>query len=160
MDGVLLAGTPVVDHARMSLLPIPPIDSATDPVGSTADLRERWRALMQELGFGERLLRFAFIGPDRRFIKVLSDVEIGLHPAPAVADNLMWALKEVLDGMGDGHTVALLLTRPGRGGLSNNDRRWCRALTSAAERHHVPIEPIFRANDEALVLVTPQATAA
>ena len=37
---------------------------------------------MGQLGFGERLLRFAFVGPDRRFIKVLSDVEIGPYPSP------------------------------------------------------------------------------
>lgn len=144
----------------MSLLPVPPIESATDPISSPTDLQQRWRALMQELGFGERLLRFTFVGPDRCFLKVLSEVEIGLHPAPVVADNLMWALKEILEGLGDGFTVALLLTRPGRGGLSNNDRRWCTALTGAAARHDVPIEPIFRANDEAVVQVTSRATAA
>lgn len=144
----------------MSLLPIPPIESATDPIASPADLEQRWRALMQDLGFGERLLRFTFVGPDRCFLKVLSEVEIGVHPVPVVADNLMWSLKEVLNGLGDGFTVALLLTRPGRGGLSNNDRRWCDALAAAAARHDLPIEPIFRANDEALVQVTSRASAA
>ena len=144
----------------MSLPPIPPIESATDPIASPADLHQRWRALMQDLGFGERLLRFAFIGPDRRFLKVLSDVEIGVKPVPALADNLMWSLRELVDGLGDGYTVALLLTRPGRGGLSNNDRRWCEALTAAAAHHRVPIEPIFRANDEDLVAIRPRATAA
>jgi hypothetical protein len=144
----------------MSLLPIPPIDSATDPITSPADLQERWRALMQELGFGERLLRFAFVGPDRRLLKVLSEVEVGLHPAPMLTDNLMWSLKEVVDGLGPGHTVALLLTRPGRGGPSNNDHRWCEELRLAAMRHRVPIEPVFRANDEAVVQLSSHASAA
>lgn len=144
----------------MSLLPIPPIESATDPITSPSDLKQRWRALVRELGFGERLLRFTFVGPDRCFLKVLSEVEIGLHPAPAVADNLMWSLRELVDGLGDGFTVALLLTRPGRGGLSNNDHRWCEALTAAAARHRVPIEPMFRANDEAIVVLRPRAKAA
>lgn len=143
--------------AGMTLLPIPPVETATDPIASTADLQQRWRALVQDLGFSERLLRFVFVGPDRRLLKVLSEVEIGVHAIPAELDNLMWSLKRVLDGMGADHTLALLLTRPGRGGLSNNDRRWCTELTLAAERNLVPMEPVFRANDEQLMLVTPQA---
>jgi len=139
----------------MTLLPIPPVDSATDPIGSAADLQQRWRALMQELGFGERLLRFVFVGPDRRLLKVLTDVEIGVRPSRRMIDGLMSRLSTVVDGLGDGHTVALLVSRPGRGGVSNNDRRWCAALTTAAEDFGVPVEPIFRANDEALVLVEP-----
>lgn len=142
-----------------ALLPIPPIETANDPIRSPADLQQRWRALLQELGFGERLLRFAFIGPDRCFIKVLSDVEIGLHPDPSLIDHLMWSLGELVGHMGDGHTVALLLTRPGRGGPSDNDLRWCEALTAAAHRLDVPIEPFFRANDEAVVPVAPRAAA-
>ncbi|MCP9272665.1 hypothetical protein [Mycolicibacterium arenosum] len=144
----------------MSLLPIPPIESATDPVASPADLQQRWRALMQELGFGERLLRFTFVGPDRRLVKILTDLEIGVRPPPDGLDHLMFALRRLLDHLGSGHTVAFLLTRPGRGGLSNNDRRWCAAVVHAADRHRIPIEPMFRANDENLVPLTPRATAA
>lgn len=134
--------------------PIPPMETATDPIASPADLRQRWRALMQELGFGDRLLRFAFVGPDRRLIKVLSDVEIGSRPTTTQVDDLMAVLATLIEGLGDGTTVALLLTRPGRGGLSNADRAWYSALIASAERFEVPLEPIFRANDEALVPMT------
>ena len=109
---------------------------------------------MQELGFGERLLRFAFVGPDRRLIKVLSDVEIGSRPTTTQVDDLMAVLATLIEGLGDGTTVALLLTRPGRGGLSNADRAWYIALIASAERFEVPLEPIFRANDETLVPMT------
>lgn len=54
-----------VDDSPMShheLLPIPPVETATDPVYSAADLCQRWRALMGPLGFGERLLWFGFVG--------------------------------------------------------------------------------------------------
>lgn len=144
----------------MSLLPIPPMESATDQIASHADLQQRWRALMQELGFGERLLRFTFIGPDRRFVKILTDIEIGAHPHPHHLDSLMEVLERLLGDMGAGHTVAFLLTRPGRGGLSDSDRRWCAVVTEAARRYDIPIEPMFRANDEDLVLLTPRASAA
>lgn len=110
---------------------------------------------MQELGFGERLLRFAFVGPDRRLLKVLTDVEVGVRPSRRAIDGLMSRLSTVVDGLGEGHTVALLLSRPGRGGVSIDDRRWCAALTSSAETFGLPVEPIFRANDEALVLLEP-----
>lgn len=141
-------------------LPIPPIESATDPIGSPADLRQRWRALMGPLGFGGRLLWFAFVGLDRRLTKVMSQVPIGARPAPAVVDQLMLGLSVLLDDNDEGSTVALLLTRPGGGAISNADRRWADTLTEAAERLGVPIEPIFRANDEAIVLIEPQPKAA
>ncbi|WP_102140956.1 hypothetical protein [Mycobacterium hubeiense] len=135
----------------------PPIESATDPIHSPADMGQRWRALMGELGFGERLLRFAFVGPDRRLIKMLGEAEIRLSPEPVIAENLLSALKTVLgDDLPAGSTVALLLTRPGRGPISNADRRWATLLTETAARLGVPIEPFFRANDESLVQVEPE----
>lgn len=135
------------------LLPIPPVESATDPVASSADLRQRWRALMGPLGFGERLLRFAFLGPDRCFIKVLSDVPIRVSPDRRLVSDLMSELKAVIDGMPAGTTVAFLLTRPGRGPTSINDRRWAASIREFAAQHGVPIEDVFRANDESLLLV-------
>jgi len=115
---------------------------------------------MQQLGFGERLLRFVFVGPDRCLIKVLSDVEIGPRPVLAQLNELMSALRVLVDDVGGGSSVAFLLTRPGRGGLSQTDREWGRVLVEAAASFDVPIEPIFRANDEAVLLVTPRAKAA
>jgi hypothetical protein len=82
------------------LLPIPPIESAIDPIGSPADLRQRWRALMGELGFGERLLWFAFVGPDRRFVKALSQVPLGPRPRRPIVVSMMTALLESSTGSG------------------------------------------------------------
>jgi hypothetical protein len=132
------------------------MDSATDPVHSVGDLCQRWRALMGPLGFGERLLWFAFVGADRRMIKVLNQISIPPSPSPSYGEDLFGPLREVLDGFEPGATVALLLTRPGRGVVSNADRRWAAMLTAAARRFDVPIEPIFRANDSSLVLVEPR----
>jgi len=145
---------------RCELLPIPPIETATDPAFSAADLRQRWRALMGPLGFGERLLRFAFMGPNRCLIKFLGDVEIGPSPKRPVIDNLMSALRELLRDMEPNTTIALLLTRPGPGGISSLDRQWSTLLTEVATEFGVPIEPVFRANDESLVLVESEMRAA
>jgi hypothetical protein len=135
------------------LLPIPPIQTASDPVHSSADLRQRWRALMGPLGFEERLLWFWLIGPDRRFAKKLSNVPVRPRPQGRILWNLMSALRTLLDDLEPGNTVALLLTRPGRGPVSPADLVWSKTLTDIAERFAVPLEPIFRANDESLDLV-------
>ena len=139
----------------VELLPIPPVGSATDPIFSTADLLQRWRALMGPLGFGERLLRCVFVGPDRRFTKILLDVPIPSTPDPDVLVNLLPALSAILDEREPGTTVAFLLTRPGRGRVSNADREWATIVIACAGRFDVPTEPFFRANDESLVLVEP-----
>jgi hypothetical protein len=132
------------------LLPIPPIDTACDPVHSPADLRQRWRALMGPLGFEERLLWFGLLGPDRCFTKMLSHVPVRPRPQGRILWNLMTALRTLLDDLGPGTTVALLLTGPGRGPVSPADRVWSKTLTDMAARFAVPLEPIFRANDESL----------
>jgi hypothetical protein len=139
--------------SHQELLPIPPIESATDPVYSASDLRQRWRALMGPLGFGETLLWFGFIGPDRRLTKMLSQVPIGPRPQGRILRNLMSALRTLLDDAASGTTVALLLTGPGRGPVSSTDRVWAKSLTAIADRFAVPLEPIFRANDESLVQI-------
>jgi hypothetical protein len=136
------------------LLPIPPIETASDPVYSSADLRQRWRALMGPLGFEERLLWFGLIGPDRCFAKKLSHVPVCPRPQGRILWNLMSALRTLLDDLGPKNTVALLLTRPGRGPVSPADRMWSKTLTDMAERFAVPLEPIFRANDDSLELVS------
>lgn len=135
--------------------PIPPIETATDPVSSAADMRQRWRALLGPLGFGQKLLWVGFLGPDRCMVKTMTQMPIGPRPQAKVLKNLMSALRTLLDGLGPGSSVALLLTGPGRGPVSSTDRVWCKSLVSMAERFTVPLEPIFRANDESLQQVGP-----
>jgi hypothetical protein len=137
--------------SHSELLPIPPMETATDPVYSASDLRQRWRALMGPLGFGERLLWFGFLGPDRRLAKTLSHLAVGPRPRARTLKNLMSALRTLLDEMASGTTVALLLTGPGLGPICPADRVWSKSLNEAAQRFAVPLEPIFRANDESLL---------
>jgi hypothetical protein len=137
-------------------LPIPPIESATDPIHSPTDMRQRWRALMGPLGFGERLLWIGYVGPDRCMVKAFSQVPLGPRPRRRLVETVVSQLPGVLSGFMDGTTVALLLTRPGRGPISDADRLWATWLTEAAAEQDVPIEPIFRANDASLVHVEPE----
>lgn len=135
------------------VLPIPPIQTACDPVHSTQDLRDRWRALMGPLGFGTRLVWFGLIGPDRCFAKKLGQLEIHARPRGRIVWNLMSSLRTLLDDLEPGTTVALLLSGPGRGPVSTIELVWSASLTEMAERFAVPLEPIFRANDESVALV-------
>ncbi|WP_006246958.1 hypothetical protein [Mycolicibacterium tusciae] len=141
--------------SRRELLPIPPIETANDPVHSAADLRQRWRALMGPLGFGERLLWIGFVGPDRCMIKAISQVPLRAAANAEVAESVMSGLRDMLLDFPEGTTVACLLTRPGVGPVSHLDRQWSTLLSGVAAEYEVPIEPIFRANDEALVQVEP-----
>lgn len=106
---------------------------------------------MGNLGFGERLLWLGFIGSDRRMYKTLSQVSIGRSPDRRLVENLIAALVSALDAFQPGTSVALLLSRPGMDGLSADDRQWSKALNGAAQRQRLAIEPIFRANDVAVV---------
>jgi hypothetical protein len=131
----------------------PPIETATDPIHSAADMGQRWRALMGPLGFGERLLWIGFVGPDRCMVKALSQVPLGTRPKRPVVESVMSGVRDVLADFREGTSVALLLTRPGPGPISNMDRQWSTVLTEVAEDFAVPIEPVFRANDDSLVQV-------
>lgn len=138
-----------------SILPIPPLETATDPAHSPADLGQRWRALMGPLGFSRPLLSFVFVGPDRRFVTVLTEFEVDLNPDPSYVDRMMSIIAELLVDGPAGTTVAFLLTRPGHGPVSLRDRHWAALVGEAAAEFGIPIEPFFRANDEALVQVSP-----
>lgn len=144
--------------------PIPPLETAEDPFTSREELRQRWRALMGPLGFSEALVWVAPVHPDRTLHKALIQVERTLVPDPSLADLLMLRLSELLDGSED-HVCgfALLLTRPGRNGVSPWDRGWARLLANAARAADVPIQPIFRANGRdvtEVAIVADEGTAA
>jgi hypothetical protein len=115
---------------------------------------------MGPLGFGERLLWIGFVGPDRCMVKALSQVPLGPGPKRPLVESVMSGVHDVLADFTEGTTVALLLTRPGPGPISNMDRQWSAMLTEVADEFGVPIEPVFRANDDALVQVEPQMEAA
>lgn len=135
------------------ILPIPPIETATDPVYSPADLRQRWRALMGPLGFGQRLLWVGFIGRDRRMYKTMTQIPMPPWPRRDYVDDVLVRLYWILYEFEPGTTPALLITRPGAGGVSQLDREWTAMLTDAAADRELPLEPIFRANDEAVVRI-------
>ena len=129
--------------------PIPHIDTVTDPFDGPDDLRQRWRALMGPLGFSERILWFIFT-EDSRMLPTACQLELPDRPDAFLADVFLMRLHD-LAAEDLPLSVAFLLSRPGRNGITADDVEWTSLLTAAAARHRVSIHPIHRANDLTLV---------
>lgn len=108
---------------------------------------------MQELGFGQRLLWVGFVSRDRRLYKTMTQIPMPPRPRRDYVVDVLVRLHWILYEFEPGTTPALLLTRPGVGGISKLDREWVALLTEVAAEREVDLEPIFRANDESLVQV-------
>jgi hypothetical protein len=111
---------------------------------------------MGPLGFGERLLWIGFVGRDRRLYKTMTQIPMPPRPRRDYVDDVLVRLHWILYEFEPGTNAALLLTRPGGGGISQLDQQWAALLTEAAAERDVQLEPIFRANDESLVQVEPE----
>ena len=66
----------------------------------------------------------------------------------------MSSLATVLSGLAaDGRRFAFLRSRPGHGGVTDDDRAWAMSLYDAGRRAGVPVEVVHRACDDDLVAV-------
>ena len=64
------------------------------------------------------------------------------------------SLAVVLEGLAEpGRRFAFLRSRPGAGGVTEDDRAWARSLYDAGRRAGVPLEVVHRACDQDLVAV-------
>ncbi|MBX9243540.1 hypothetical protein ICW40_01805 [Actinotalea ferrariae] len=123
-------------------------------VRSQADLELFWRTAMEPLGFSRPALWITFIR-DGEPSGVLIEIT-DLPRTPQVED--LDGFAAMLDGIAAEHpgaSAAILLARPGRGGVTGRDRTWAAGLRAAAERAHVAFEPVHLATDDTLVPVTP-----
>jgi hypothetical protein len=137
---------------------IPPLTGPADtaPVRTQDDLQRLRRALMGPLGFGGRSLWLLVLDADNRPTPLIMQVE-DLPPRPEIAqlDALVRMCRQILDGPLGGGSVVLLLSRPGRCGLTADDAAWARGLHGAVRRAELPMWPIHRANDDELSVCTP-----
>ncbi|WAC55645.1 hypothetical protein [Gordonia sp. SL306] len=133
--------------------PRPDTGTAHDPIHSAADLHRRWRLLMEPLGLSEILLWFTFVDADHLQTPALNQLAIPARPDRSISDILMSRLGEAVAQLPD-LSVALLLTRPGNDGVTDDDMGWARFLTADAARHGVILHPIHRANDVELIALT------
>ncbi len=132
---------------------IPPLLPIEDmpPIRTQHQLYLTWRALMGPLGFSERLLWFGLVDEGGYLTPVLSQIaDIPAYPDAEQLMRLMEMFSEVLRHQAPGGSVALLLSRPGRAPMTDSDRAWGRALTSAADKAGLAMRPVHLANDEEL----------
>jgi hypothetical protein len=116
---------------------------------------------MGPLGFGSRLLWLQLFDAEGRCTPLLPTIEdLPLLPDEECFDQLLAFVQHLLDLEVPGGSVAFLLSRPGRAGISASDRRWAVGLTGAARRLGVRAWPVHLANDHELRVVTDDDLAA
>ncbi len=127
-------------------------DSPARPViGSQADLEACWRTLMTPLGFGAGSVWLMLIGPDDRPVPQLTEITDADHvPGPDLVGGLARLLTHLRD-LDEIARVAFLRARPGRSGVTAEDRAWARALYQASRDAGMPCEVVHRACDHDLV---------
>ena len=132
--------------------PLPP--DQHQPVRTQSDLRRLWRALIGDRPAADRRLWLLFLDPDDRPVGplvVVDDLPDGPYDVPV--DDLVDVCRDILDGPGVGGSVAMLVSRPGRGPWHVADRAWGRFLTAASHRIGGRVWPAHQANDVELSVV-------
>jgi hypothetical protein len=130
-------------------------------ISTQADLQHMWELLMRPLGWRELSVWLTFLGHDRRPTRLLVEVaESDGLPSPRDVESLYAVLAQVLAQEPDAASVALLITRPGRDGLTADDRALAARLVRGARRAGVPLEPLHVATDVAIWAVAPDDLAA
>ncbi|MFC7404946.1 hypothetical protein [Georgenia alba] len=121
------------------------------PIRTPSDMYRHWQALMGPLGFSEHLLWVGFITPDGLMTPPLSQIDgLPVEPDLPTLEAMMGAFRELVEEIGPGATVALLVSRPGSARMTRSDKAWARGLSHAAARADVPLQPIHLATDEDL----------
>lgn len=121
-------------------------------IRSQADLERAWRTVMEPLGFSSRSMWLMFIAPDDRPLPRLGQVdELPDDLAPEELDDFAGFLRD--HPAAEGARVAILLTRPGPGGLTHADRQWAAGVHAACVRAGVVTEVLHVATDTHLLPV-------
>ncbi len=130
-------------------------------VQSQRDLHRMWELLMEPLGFVGTSLWVTLIGDDGRPLRHLLEIaESEVPPEPEEVANLYEVLDLVCEELPAGTSVAFLLTRPGREGVTAFDRDFAARLLAGGRGSGLRGHPIHRANDVGIVVVAPDDLAA
>jgi hypothetical protein len=138
----------------------PPHDAV---VRTANDLSELWSALMGDGGFGQRTVWLLFLGRDGRPEPVIVPIEaIPARPEARLIDALATIVGDLI-ATGDVASVALLFSRSGPQHMTDDDRRWARALTKVSRRWPIHLATADRiqvfASDDLLAANVPSDAA-
>jgi hypothetical protein len=130
------------------------------PLRTQADLHRQWRMLMGPLGFSRRSLWLHLLDGESRSTPAILQIEdMPRLPRCRDVDGLVGLCRQLVDGT-PGATVVFLLTRPGRTGITVEERSWARALHDVVRRAGLPGWPVHWANDVELGVCSPDDLAA
>jgi hypothetical protein len=116
-----------------------------------ADLEDVWRNLMEPLGFSGRSLWLMFIDADDRAMPQLTQIE---ELPVELGDEELLGLQQLLSHFSDtGLRPAFLLSRPGAGGLTSDDRRCAAQVLDACRAAGIGVEVMHVATDTVLAPV-------
>lgn len=122
-------------------------------IRSQADLERAWRHLMEPLGFSDRSMWFMLIGDDDRPVAHLTEIA---ELPERLDEGALGGLPDFLEHLrvqSGAQRVAVLLTRPGAGGLTDTDRTAARHVYDACRRTAMAVEVVHVATDTELVPV-------
>lgn len=126
--------------------------SSRPTIRTQADLELAWRTLMEPLGFASRGMWLMFIESDGRPLRRLGQVE---ELPDELTPEELGSLADFLGHLpaAQGARLAILLTRPGPGGLTAADRQWASGVYEACHRAGVTTEVLHLATDTDLLPV-------
>jgi hypothetical protein len=105
------------------------------------DLEATWRHLMGRGGFdGHSLWLMVILPDDRPFPHLLEIDEATSPPGSEELEGLSAFLRVLVTDLGEGSRVAFLRSRPGRRGVTDDDRAWAGATYDACRRAGVAFE--------------------
>lgn len=111
---------------------------------------------MGELGFGARSLWVHVLDDQSRPTQFLVQIEdIPDLPEGDHLDSVVQMARHFIVEGSSNATVVFLLTRPGRRGLTPEERVWARGLQAAVARAGLPVWPVHCANDQELLVCAP-----
>jgi hypothetical protein len=120
-------------------------------IHTQADLEDAWRNLMEPLGFARRTLWLMFVDPDDRLLPQVVEI----HDLPPVldAEDRLGLQRLLEESAGSGLRPAFLITLPGAGFPTVEDRRCAGQLVEACRAAGVVAEVVHVATDTELVPV-------
>ncbi|WP_051706883.1 hypothetical protein [Nocardioides aequoreus] len=128
-----------------------------------SDVQRLWELLMRPLGFSSTTVWLCAVEEDGRPIPHLSQVgDPGDQRVPSSAQVAAFVdlLRRLSAEADEAIGFAVLLSRPGRSGLSDDDRRFAADLLRDCREAGVTCHPVHVADDVAVRAVTPDDLAA
>lgn len=117
-------------------------------IRTQADLEDAWRHLMQPLGFSTSSIWLMLICDDDRPLPQLTEIaDAEAPPAGRERAGFVDLLGTIIATIPDAR-LAFLRSRPGRGGVDDDDRAWAEMLYAAARTAGAPCEIVHVATDD------------